>query len=118
MSAREKLLGWLKDDRGRQVEFLRAFTRIDTCNPPGDTRQAADFFRRFLEDEGIKHRTEAPQAAMPNLIASFIGGAGPGRHLVLNGHLDVFPIGDLSVWQRDPLSGDIVDGRGRVTVTR
>ena len=116
MSAREKLLGWLKDDRDRQLEFLRAFTRIDTCNPPGDTRVAADFFRQFLEGEGIRHRTEAPQAAMPNLIASFTGGTGPGRHLVLNGHLDVFPIGDRSVWQRDPLSGDIVgDGvHGRV----
>ncbi len=117
MSAREKLLGWLEEDRGRQVDFLRAFTRIDTCNPPGDTREAADFFRCFLEGEGITHRTEAPQAAMPNLIASFEG-ARPGRHLVLNGHLDVFPIGDRSVWQRDPLSGDVVEGRvhGRGTV--
>jgi succinyl-diaminopimelate desuccinylase len=115
---REKLLGWLDGERDRQLAFLRAFTRIDTCNPPGDTREAADFFRRFLDGEGITHRTEAPQAAMPNLIASFTGGAGPGRHLVLNGHLDVFPIGDRSVWQRDPLSGDIVDGRvhGRGTV--
>ena len=117
MSARDRLLGWLDKERERQVEFLRAFTRIDTCNPPGDTRQAADVFRRFLDAEGLSHRTEAPQAAMPNLISSFTG-ARPGRHLVLNGHLDVFPIGDRSVWKRDPLSGDIVDGRvyGRGTV--
>ncbi|HTE35523.1 MAG TPA: M20 family peptidase, partial [Reyranella sp.] len=97
MSAREKLLGWLDAERDRQVEFLRAFTRIDTCNPPGDTTEAADFFRRFLDGEGLAHRTEAPQATMPNLISSFTG-AKPGRHLVLNGHLDVFPIGDRSVW--------------------
>jgi succinyl-diaminopimelate desuccinylase len=117
MSARDKLVGWLDAERGRQVEFLQAFTRIDTCNPPGDTVEAADFFRRFLDAEGLSHRTEAPQAAMPNLISSFTG-KGPGRHLVLNGHLDVFPIGDPSVWQRNPLSGDIVDGRvyGRGTV--
>jgi succinyl-diaminopimelate desuccinylase len=117
MSARDRLLGWLDEERGRQVEFLQAFTRIDTCNPPGDTRQAADVFRRFLDTEGLPHRTEAPQAAMPNLISSFAG-ARPGRHLVLNGHLDVFPIGDRSAWKRDPLSGDIVDGRvyGRGTV--
>ncbi len=117
MSARDRLLGWLDTERERQVEFLQAFTRIDTCNPPGDTRQAADVFRRFLDAEGLSHRTEAPQAAMPNLISSFAG-ARPGRHLVLNGHLDVFPIGDRSVWQRDPLSGEIVDGRvyGRGTV--
>jgi succinyl-diaminopimelate desuccinylase len=117
MSAREKLLHWLDSERDRQLEFLRAFTRIDTCNPPGDTTQAADFFRRFLDTEGIAHRTEAPQVSMPNLIASFAG-ARPGRHLVLNGHLDVFPVGDRSVWKRDPLSGEIVDGRvhGRGTV--
>ena len=74
---RDKLIGWLEGERERQLEFLRAFTRIDTCNPPGDTREAADFFHRFLDGEGIKHRTEAPQAAMPNLIASFEG-ARPG----------------------------------------
>jgi len=117
MSAREKLLHWLDTERDRQLEFLRAFTRIDTCNPPGDTTEAADFFRRFLDAEGLTYRTEAPQAAMPNLISSFAGPS-PGRHLVLNGHLDVFPVGDRSVWKRDPLSGDIVDGRvyGRGTV--
>ena len=75
-------------------------------------------FRAFLDREGIAHRTEAPQAAHPNLIASFEGGAGPGRHLVLNGHLDVFPVGDRAAWARDPWSGEIADGRvhGRGTV--
>ncbi len=111
------MLHWLDSERDRQIEFLQAFTRIDTCNPPGDTRVAADFFRKFLDGEGIAHRTEAPQEAFPNLVTSFAG-AKSGRHLVLNGHLDVFPIGDRSVWKRDPLSGDIVDGRvdGRGTV--
>ena len=78
---RDKLLGWLDGERDRQLEFLRAFTRTDTCNPPGDTREAADFFRQFLDDEGIKYRTEAPQASMPNLIASFTG-ARSGRHFL------------------------------------
>ena len=117
MSGREQLLGWLDAERDRQLDFLRAFTRIDSCNPPGDTTAAADFFRRFLDQEGIAHRTEAPQTGMPNLISSFAGARG-GRHLVLNGHLDVFPIGDRSAWSRDPWSGDVVDGRvhGRGTV--
>ena len=117
MSARDKLLGWLETERDRQLEFLRAFTRIDTCNPPGDTTEAADFFRRFLDAEGIAHRTEAPQASMPNLISTFTG-TKPGPYLVLNGHLDVFPVGERSAWTRDPLSAEIVDGRvyGRGTV--
>jgi succinyl-diaminopimelate desuccinylase len=112
------LLGFLEAERDRQVDFLQRFARIDTANPPGDTREAADLFRAFLDKEGIAHRTEAPRADNPNLIASFEGGKGPGRHLVLNGHLDVFPVGDRAAWQRDPWSGDIEGGRlhGRGTV--
>ena len=121
MSDTDRLLHWLDSERDRQLDFLQQFARIDTANPPGDTRQAADVFRAFLDREGIAHRTEAPQATMPNLISSFAG-KGEGRHLVLNGHLDVFPIGDRSVWKHDPLSGNIVDdgsgarvyGRGTV----
>src|SRR5262245_38483362 len=111
MSARDRLIDWLDSERQRQVDFLQAFARIDTANPPGDTRRAADLFREFLDREGIAHRTEAPQQQAPNLVANFTGGAGAGRHLVLNGHLDVFPVGDRAAWSRDPWSGDILDGR-------
>ena len=34
-------------------------------------------------------RWVAPQKTMPNTVGS-INGATPGRHLVLNGHIDVF----------------------------
>jgi succinyl-diaminopimelate desuccinylase len=118
MSETDRLLHWLESERDRQLDFLQQFARIDTANPPGDTRHAADFFRAFLDGEGIAHRIEAPQAAHPNLIATFAGGAGSGRHLVLNGHLDVFPVGDRAAWARDPWSGEIADVRvhGRGTV--
>ncbi|WP_421996455.1 M20/M25/M40 family metallo-hydrolase [Reyranella sp.] len=117
MSA-DDLLAALDAGHDARVDFLQRFARIDTANPPGDTTRAADLFRAFLDAEGIAHRTEAPLAHAPNLIATFEGGAGPGRHLVLNGHLDVFPIGDRASWARDPWSGDIADGRlhGRGTV--
>ena len=109
-TARERLLDWIDGERERRVALLQSLTRIDTSNPPGDTRAAADFVDGFLAAEGIACRTEAPHAEMPNLVSTF-SGRGPGRHLVLNGHLDVFPIGDRSAWSRDPFSGDIVDGR-------
>ena len=35
---------------------------------------------------------------------------GPGRRLVLNGHLDTFPIGEAP-WTHPPLGGDLEDGR-------
>ena len=109
-AARERLLGWIDGERERRVALLQSLTRIDTSNPPGDTRAAADLVAGFLADEGIACRTEAPRAEMPNLVSTF-SGRGAGRHLVLNGHLDVFPAGDRSAWSRDPFSGDVADGR-------
>jgi succinyl-diaminopimelate desuccinylase len=46
---------------------------------------------------------------MPNIIARF-DGAGSGRHLVLNGHIDVFPVNERE-WTRGPWSAAIEGGR-------
>lgn len=41
-----------------------------------------------------------------------ITGAGKGRSLVFNGHIDVVPVGDPATWtHEDPFSGAVVDGR-------
>jgi acetylornithine deacetylase len=37
--------------------------------------------------------------------------SGPGRSLILNGHVDVVPPGDLAQWSESPWSGLIRDGR-------
>ena len=115
--ARRALLSRMEADRGRLIGFLQDLTRIDTCNPPGDTRAGAAFVCRFLEAAGLPYRRIAPREEMPNLVAS-TRFAEPGRHLVLNGHIDVFPTGDRAHWSRPPLSGDIDGGRvhGRGTV--
>jgi acetylornithine deacetylase len=38
-------------------------------------------------------------------------GTGEGRSLILNGHMDVVPAGDLTQWQYDPWGGEIVGNR-------
>ena len=46
--------------------------------------------------------------------ASVVGrwpGSGGGRSLILNGHVDVVPPGELTAWTADPWSGLIRDGR-------
>jgi succinyl-diaminopimelate desuccinylase len=114
---RAELVRLLDAERAHAIAILQGFARIDTSNPPGDTRAGADYIRRFLDDAGLPYRVIAPQADKPNLLGSFAGSA-PGRHLVLNGHIDVFPAGERARWSRDPWSGDIVDGAvwGRGTV--
>ena len=46
----------------------------------------------------------------PNVVG-ILKGTGGGRSLILNGHIDVVPEGDLSDWKDDPFSGVIRDGR-------
>jgi acetylornithine deacetylase len=50
-----------------------------------------------------------------NVVARWQG-TGGGRSLILNGHMDVVPPGDLSKWTRDPwggeIDGDRLYGRG------
>ncbi len=66
--------------------------------------------RALLERSGIEVATIADRDEMPNLVAT-IEGTAPGPHLVLNGHMDVYPDGDASQWTRPPRSGEIADGR-------
>ena len=52
---------------------------------------------------------EAPRDEAWGLVGTWGGGDGP--RLVLNGHLDVVPTGDLSAWTVDPWAGTVRDGR-------
>jgi succinyl-diaminopimelate desuccinylase len=107
---RATLLQWVDEERERIVAFFRAFVRCRSPNPPGDTTEAARFIGDFLRSEGLEFRVIAPHDKMPNLVAAF-DGASAGKHLVLNGHIDVFPVGDGVGWTQDPWGGDLVDGK-------
>lgn len=109
-SDRELLQGWIEEERPQLVEFLQGFVRAKSPNPPGDTREAAHVITQYLARHGLPHRVIAPQATMPNIVGSFEGGAA-GRHLVLNGHIDCFPVGEGHGWTQDPWGGAIVDGK-------
>jgi succinyl-diaminopimelate desuccinylase len=109
VSEKAALLAAIEQDRNEIIDFFRGLVRIKTPNPPGDTREAAAYISKFLTAEGLPFRTVAPKEEYPNLIASF-DAAQPGRHLVLNGHIDVFPV-DPTGWTQDPWGGALVDGK-------
>ena len=92
------------------VELCRALVRIDSTNPPGDTTAMVEAVEGVLDaTSGSEHRRVVGRAPAVNLIAR-VRGAGPGRRLVLNGHLDTFPIGEAR-WAHAPLGADLEDGR-------
>lgn len=103
-SDKEQLAAWIEEDRDELIRFMSDFLKARSANPPGDTTEAAEHICAYLRERQLPHRIVAGQPHLPNIVGSFAGGA-PGRHLVLNGHIDVFPPIDESGW-----SGEIRDG--------
>ncbi|WP_198419944.1 M20/M25/M40 family metallo-hydrolase [Pseudaminobacter salicylatoxidans] len=101
-TTRDRLLTWLDAERENIVTLLMDLLRARSPNPPGDTRDAAKVITDYLDRHGLFHRIISPHPEMPNVVAAF-DAANPGRHLVLNGHIDVFPVPeDHHGWSSDP----------------
>lgn len=67
------------------------------------------------EDESIKdhpnfHCDRTEFEGNPNLVAVWKG-QGDGKSLILNGHIDVVPEGNVQDWDAHPFSGDEIDGK-------
>ena len=109
-AARARLAARVESRTGELVELCRSLVRIDSTNPPGDTTAMVEAIEAVLGGRpGIEHRRVVGRVPAVNLVAR-VRGAGPGRRLVLNGHLDTFPIGEAR-WSHPPLGADLEDGR-------
>lgn len=109
-SVRDQILAWIEQDEDRIIEFFSGLVRCKSPNPPGDTREAMDFVQAHLAQEGLPFREVNAREDWPNLISS-VEMPRAGRHLMFNGHLDVFPVSNQPGWTDDPWSGKVADGR-------
>ena len=109
MSDAESPPGTSHDEAARLCADLVA---IDSRNPPGRERPAAEFVHETLSSWGIDARlVPQPFVDRPQVVAA-VGRNEPGTEtLALNGHLDVVPPGDPDRWSVDPFGGEIRDGR-------
>jgi succinyl-diaminopimelate desuccinylase len=112
---KEDLLALIEADTAQHISFLQALIRTPSPTPPGDTADAINVVRTYLDLREISTNLIAPKPEAPNLVSVLHGTADPharnsSRRLVLNGHIDQFPVSDASEWQRDPYSGDVEEG--------
>jgi len=92
------------------VEWLQEYLRIDTTNPPGNEAQAATFFKRILDTEGIENRVFEYQAGRADLWARLPHTTAEAkRPLILLNHMDVVT-SDAADWRVPPFSGQMLDG--------
>lgn len=83
--------------------------KAPTVNPPGDTNQAVDLIKSYLNYHGIDCRTYEPVNGKVSIVSE-IKGVNEGKCLIFNGHLDVVPPGDEARWSFEPFSGEIKQG--------
>lgn len=112
-AAERRILSYLDEREGEILEFARDLIRTPSPNPPGGEAAAADLVTARLEElgaGGVERLGASPER--PNLVAR-LPGRGGGPKLMLSGHLDTKPPGDLSAWETDPWdpvlrNGDLV----------
>ena len=92
-----------------EVSLTAELIRIDTRNPPGDERAAANLTGALLADAGFNVQYHEFAASRTSVIAQ-IGRSTSKAPLCLTGHLDTVPLGS-GQWAWEPFSAAIKDGR-------
>src|SRR5581483_9994108 len=100
----------LKQYSDMAVDWMQAYLRIDTTNPPGNEMRAASFFKRILDEEGIENQVFEYQPGRADLWARLPHTtANPKRPIVLLNHMDVVT-SEPSHWKVLPFGGATLDG--------
>jgi len=79
--------------------------KINSENPPGDTRDVISYLRECTDSLGLRTRLVRNRGGKYNLLSKEIAG-----DLLFLGHVDVVPA-LAEGWDRDPNSGAITGGR-------
>ncbi len=120
----------IEQNRAKYIEFLSSLVKFDTSvirhGEDGQEGPAqawlADYLTRMGGDVDLFEPDNERMSAYsghnkghsyknrPNLVA-VIKGSGGGKSLILNGHMDTMPSGDLKQWNTDPWTLTEKDGR-------
>ncbi len=130
MSLKERIGKKVRENQDEIVSFCQKLIQFDShVEPPsGFEGEVQEFMNDYLETMGLQVDMWEPREdeffkykgyvsggkrdyrGRPNVVGT-LPGKGGGRSLILNGHVDTVPIGPRSLWQHDPLGGEIRDGR-------
>ena len=99
---------------------------VRTESHTGNEGAAQEIVARLMQEQGLRVDVWEPSASAlapyaehvtleggfsgrPNVVGT-LDGAGDGRSLILNGHIDTVDAADVTAWDADPHSGEIRDG--------
>lgn len=122
---KEQIKKWMQAHRQDAVDFLAQVVQAPSVQgqEAGAQKLVADKLDALgLEvdvwepagEELVKHPYFcSPRTSFegsPNVVGIWKGEGG-GKSLILNGHIDVVPAGDLEQWDDDPFSGKVENGK-------
>lgn len=93
------------------IELCSSLIQIKNQSPIDDQEPALRFVERFLADHGIASERHIGDAGEAYPVVTAQMGDPAGFRVVLNGHVDVVPVGNLDGWDFDPFSGEVRDGK-------
>lgn len=122
---KEKMRKWMKEKEPEMARFLQRLVREPSL--AGDEAGAQALIEERLRELGAQIDVWEPGeealishpyfcsprsdfTGSPNVVGLWKG-VGGGKSLLLNGHIDVVPVGDRQQWNHSPFSGMIEDGK-------
>ena len=108
---KEELHKKVLDHKEELVSLCQDLIRIKNQSPLDPQEPAVDFVRRYLASHGIDSQRLVAYAGEDYPVIYARIGSDEGFHVVLNGHVDVVPVGNLSGWDFDPFGAEVFDGK-------
>jgi len=108
---------WVHKHQQYMIGLLQEMIRFKSINPKfidDPSSSECDKLQEFLQDYlltlGLSVDKWDVYDRQPNIVATLQGKTRENT-LILNGHVDVVPAGDLSQWTVDPWKGEVRDGK-------
>ncbi|MDB4868426.1 MAG: peptidase [Cohnella sp.] len=125
MTLKNQIQEWMRLHREEGTALLQSLVRMPSTQ--GNEREAqkriADKLLEMnlevevwepdgelLESHAFFYSPRTRFSGSPNVVG-IMKGSGGGRSIIVNGHVDVVPEGDLGQWHHGPYSGEVVDGK-------
>lgn len=105
----------VRSQQAEAVALLQQLVRVPTENPkmtgraPREEALCQDLVAEALSRLGLQVDRFDALPGRPNVVGRLLG-TGTGPSLLFNGHVDVVPAGDPSLWRYPPFSGAIAEG--------
>ncbi len=125
MDWEEKITQWIDEHKDEYTKFLQKLVQeestrgqeskgqaviVEKCRELGLTLDIWEIGDHKLFHHPEFHSDRSDFKGNPNVVG-ILKGTGGGKSLIVNGHIDVVPVGDEKDWTVPPFSGMLKDGK-------